>query len=143
MKTKSKKETLKILNRILEKGKINENLYVAVNAMNQAVTKDNTQLVCELSSVKSLVSGSLNPKSKEYPYKEDHDYNQKHLGDSVYSLLDSIHFEYSMKIDRLPSGMMLLSSDGIQHADHTDNSDHPVVKQINAEFKRTWSKKND
>lgn len=143
MKTNNKKETLEILDRILEQGKINAGLKEAVVAIIEAVKQDNILLVSELSSVKSLVSGSMKSKSKEYPFREDHDYNQKNLGDSVYSLLDTIHHEYSFKLDRLPSGMMVISSDGIQHAEHTNNSDHPVVKKINADFDRTWKRSNE
>ncbi len=143
VKMTDKDETLEILNRILEKSKINDELKEAVVAMIEAVKQNNILLVSELSSVKSLVSGTMKSKFKEYPYKEDHDYNQIHIGDSVYSLLDTIHHEYSFKLDRLPSGMMVISSNGIEHAEHTNNSEHPVVKKINAEFKRTWSKRND
>jgi len=140
MKYETKESNLKSLNKILEKGKINDGLRKAVEAIIEAVKKDDVLLACELSSVKSLVSGSMNPKFDHYPYKEDNDYNKKHVGNSVYSILDGIHFAYSMKADRMPSGIMVISTEGTEHAKHTDNSNHPIVKQINAEFKRTWSR---
>ncbi len=140
MKFETTKSNLKSLNLILKKGKISEPLNEAVVSIIEAIKQNNVLLATDLSSVKSLVSGSMNPKHDHYPYKEDNDYNEKHIGNSVYSILDGIHFAYSVKSDKLPSGMTIFSSGGITHGGKITELEHPVVKKINAEFKRTWEK---
>jgi len=138
--SKQELHDLKILDRILEKGKINKTLYQAVKEIIEAIKQKNIGLISELSSVKSLISGEMKSSDSEYPFKEDNDYNEKHLGESVYSSLGTIHFEYSIKADKIPSGIMLITSNGIEQSDHKSNSDNKMVKKINDEFDRTWKR---
>ena len=141
MKLETKSSNLKRLNEILEKGKISYQLSEAVVSIIKAIEQDKFLLATDLSSVKSLVGGSMKQNHDEtYPYREDNDYNEKHLGNSVYSILDGIHFAYSVKSDKLPSGMTIFSSGGVTHGGKITELEHPVVKKINAEFKRTWEK---
>lgn len=142
MKLESKSSNLSRLNEILEKGKISNQLKEAVVSIIEAIEQDNFVLATDLSSVKSLVSGSINTKQDEYPYRESHEYNEKHLGNSVYSILDGIHFAYSMRSDKMPSGMMLISSGGITHGGKITELEHPIVQKINAEFKKTQDECN-
>lgn len=139
MKLETKSSNLKRLNEILEKGKISYQLSEAVVSIIKAIEQDKFLLATDLSSVKSLVGGSMKQNHDEtYPYREDNDYNEKHLGNSVYSILDGIHFAYSMRSDKMPSGMMLISSGTIIHGGKITELEHPIVQKINAEFKRTF-----
>ncbi len=140
MKLETTESNLKALNLILKKGKISEPLNEAVVSIIKAIKQNNVLLATDISSVKSLVSGSMNSKRGCYPYREDHDYNEKHLGNSVYSILDGIHFAYAIKSDKLPSGMVIFSSGGMTQGGKITELEHPVVEKINAEFKRTWEK---
>ena len=88
----------------------------------------------QLSVCKSFIVGEINPDDKVHAFQEDHDANEKVLGDSVYGLMDSIHFEMAMRTDLMPSGMMVVSQAGVQEmkklpGDHG----HRVVRRIKDE----------
>ncbi len=134
MKFTSKRQNLIVLNKIINKGKMSSNLHEVVESLIDSIKKDNVTLVSELASVKSLISGKLKEKCRDYPFNEDSSYNEKVLGNSVYYLLDGINFEFSVKSDRLPSGMTVWSANTITQQSHTDISNHIVVKKINKEF---------
>ncbi len=134
MKFTSKKQNLIVLNKIVNKGKISSNLHEVVESLIDSVKNNNVTLVSELASVKSLISGNLKEKCKKYPFNEDSNFNEKVLGSDVYCLLDHINFEFSVKSDRLPSGMTVLHGNTMTEQSHTDNSNHSVVKKINKEF---------
>lgn len=140
----SKNENIKTLNRINKKGKITEDLFVVIESIIDAIKHDNVSLVSDLSSVKSLISGGMNADPTQYPFREDKKYNEKVLGQDVYVTLDVLHHDYAMKTGSIPSGMMLIESGKIAKTYHntkkTENKEHPIVKKINAEFQKSWSR---
>ena len=142
----SKKENLETLNRINKKGKITEDLFVVIESIIDAIKHDNVSLVSDLSSVKSLISGGMNANPTQYPFREDKKYNEKVLGEDVYVTLDVLHHDYAMKTGSIPSGMLLIESGKIAKTYHntkkTENKEHPIVKKINAEFQKSWSRYN-
>ncbi len=142
MRLESKSSNIKRLNEILEKSKISDQLNEVVISIIEAIEKDDFLLATDLSSVKSLVSGSIRKEHADYPYREHSEYNEKHLGNSVYSILDGIHFAYSMRSDKMPSGMMIISSGGVTHGGKITELEHPIVQKINAEFKKTQDECN-
>lgn len=133
MKYPTKKENLKILSKIIAESKISKPLREAVEEIKLGVIENNVDLVSELTSVKSLISGRLS-NSKEDPFNEDDDYNEKTLGNSVYSLLGTMNCDFSIKSDRIPSGMTIVSGGKFTSTAHTDSSKNPMVKKINREF---------
>lgn len=61
-------------------------------------------------------------------------YNQSNsFGDKD---LDTVYQGHAFKSDKIPSGMMVISSDGIKQGGQRDSSDHPIIKLINKEHKR-------
>lgn len=125
-----KKQIISELKTILKKAKINANLKKAIEETIKALNKDDLELAYELSAVKSFVSGDL--KAKCY-FREDDDYNNVHLGESVYSILDGIHHELAFKTGGIPSGMMILTSRGIIHKKEKAKKKHPVITMMEKE----------
>ena len=104
---------MEILNKILAKAKISPDLRDAVIELKNAIKSGNKNMAYELSAVKSFIGGDLR-KPSTYHFREDSDYNEKVLGSSVYSLLDSVHFHIAMETQKLPAGMMVFSAGGIR-----------------------------
>jgi hypothetical protein len=104
---------METLNKILAKAKMSPDLRNAVIELRNAIKSGNKIMAYELSAVKSFIGGDLKTPST-YRFREDMDYNEKALGSSVYSLLDSVHFHIAMKTQKIPAGMMVFSADGIQ-----------------------------
>jgi len=118
------------LKTILKKAKINANLKKAIEETIKALNKNDLDLAYELSAVKSFVSGDL--KSKGHYFREDDDYNNLHLGESVYSILDGIHHELAFKTGGIPSGMMILTHTGIRKKEKSKKI-HPVITMMEKE----------
>ena len=133
--------TLKL---ILKKGIMSPRLKEAVEAILKAINDKNPPLAYQLSVVKSFITGTLNPKDKVHAFQEDQDANEKSLGESIYSLLDGVHFRLSMAVDSMPSGMMILSSskDGktMKTEEMKSVGSHPIIRRIKAERKALYKK---
>lgn len=104
---------METLNKILAKAKMSPDLRNAVMELKNAIKSGNKIMAYELSAVKSFIGGDLK-KPSTYHFREDMDYNEKALGSSVYSLLDSVHFHIAMETQKIPAGMMVFSASGIR-----------------------------
>lgn len=103
---------LATVDKILSKAKMTPALKAAMLELRDAIRRGDDDAAYELSSVKSFITGSLETSGRNH-FGEDNDYNRKILGGSVYSLIDNLHFKLAMKADKIPSGMMVLSSRGV------------------------------
>lgn len=99
------------LKNILNMGRITTDLRETIKETIKALRENNIPLASELTSVKSLVTGTLD--TSYGPYGEDRRYNGNILGQDVYSTLDSMHFDLAMKAGEMPSGAIILTSGGI------------------------------
>jgi hypothetical protein len=133
------------LKKILTKAHISPMLFQAVEDTIQALQTNNLSLACELTACKSHITGSLEPKNKQYAFQEDSAYNVTQLKDSVYSLLDNIHHDIAWKLGEMPSGMIQVLSGpkGMVWNERKPKGTHPVIKRIKFEQKqlnKEWSK---
>jgi hypothetical protein len=126
------------LNKILQKGFMSPMLREAVTATIEALSKENYALAYQITACKSYVIGKINSKNTVYAFQEDEAANNKILGRSLYSILDGIHHEIAFAIDKMPSGMMVLSANGSIEMQHKGT--HPIVKRIITEDKHLYSK---
>ena len=120
------------LEKIERKAVISPQLEVAVNEIINAINSGDTELAYELSVVKSFVTGNMSHDPNEHHFREDHEYNTRILGRSVYGELDTIHHDLAMSLKRMPSGMMILSARGFTQKGKSSR-EHPIVTRINEE----------
>jgi hypothetical protein len=127
------------LNRVLKKAVMSSMLKQAVEETIKALKAGNFDLACQISSCKSLICSGMDTKPdeyytiKEYAFREDAEANRKALNDEdVYEIMDSVHFECAMRTGNTPSGMMVMSTNGIQEMKR-DEIDHPIVERIKLE----------
>ena len=138
---RSKGDTMKNMNptttlkRILKVAHISPMLTLAITDTIQAIQEKNLDLAYQLTACKSHITGVLEPKNKQYAFQEDHDYNETQLKDSVYGLMDTIHHDIAWQIDKMPSGMVVASSNG-KIREMKPIGIHPVVKRIRLEMNR-------
>ncbi len=124
-------ETVKQLNKILENAIISEPLKNAVKETIIALEGGDIELAYELTAVKSLVAGEgADPEVNHF--RENRQQNKRTLGRSVYALLDSIHHDLAFELTKIPSGMMILSADGMREKAESEKQ-HPVITRIQEE----------
>src|SRR5207249_5094468 len=115
------------------KGKVSPDLAGAIVATRDALKDKNLDLAYELSSVKSFVTGRIDPTDMEHHFQEDRDANAKILrGSSVYSELDGLHHDLAWEVDKMPSGMVVMSANGMAEKGQAMIS-HPTIRLINQE----------
>jgi hypothetical protein len=142
MKTKNPITTLKL---ILKSGVMSPMLKQAVEAIIKALHDKDLHLAYQLSVVKSFVCGILDPKDKFHAFQEDSVANEKTFGEGndIYSLLDSIHFSLAMKVDKMPSGMMIMAGTPKGNLNVTEMKSvgsHPIIKRIKQERTAIWKR---
>jgi hypothetical protein len=127
------------------KGKINPCLDKALEAIIKALMKQDWDLACQLTAVKSHISDVIDPKSG-YSFQENHRANEKTLGTSLYSMLDGMHHTLAFSLDEIPSGMMVMGTTRVPLSKRTrifikdfrsKNINHPVIKQIRLEQQKS------
>ena len=123
--------TLEKLNRILELAIISDPLQEAVKETILAIEKGDIELAVELTAVKSLICGK-GADPEIYHFRENTLQNKAFFGRSVYSFLDSIHHNLAFKLGKMPSGMMILTGDGILERPESVRN-HPIVNRIREE----------
>ena len=129
---------------ILQKGRINENVRIAIQETKKAIAKDNIELATELTGIKSYIVGRLTNKElglkpkeiQKYRFREDDDFNTKTLGRCVYSRLDNLHHDLAFSQGQLPKGMMILSRYGIEKRPESKGK-HPVIRMMEKEHEET------
>ena len=127
----SRRETVKQLNKILESAIISEPLKNAVKETILALEEGDTELAFELTAVKSLICGEgADPEVNHF--RENTQQNRSTLGRSVYALLDSIHHDLAFELSKIPSGMMILSANGMREKAESEKQ-HPVITRIQEE----------
>lgn len=123
--------SLEKLFKILDTATISDQLFEAVKESILAIEKGDIDLAMELTAVKSLICGEgVDP--IVYHFREDTEHNRSTLGRSVYMILDSIHHDLAFKLGKIPSGMMILTGDGMRERSKTERQ-HPIVKRIQEE----------
>ena len=81
------------LKKLLARGKMSPKLKTATQKLIVALKKGNRTQINELSYLHQHISGSMS--AREYPYREDDDYNKKVVGTTVYYEFDMIwHGDY-------------------------------------------------
>lgn len=128
------------LTKALKKGTMSPTLRAAITATVKELDKGNLNLAYQITACKSLVIGEIDPTDKMYAFQEDQAANEKALGNSLYCILDGIHFQIAMTTNQMPSGMMLLSAHGSTEMKHEGT--HPIVKKIIAERKALYASAN-
>lgn len=116
------------LTRMLKKGTMSPMLHDALVAAIEALNNNDLKLAYQITACKSYIVGKIDPKDTRDSFQEDETANKRSLGDSIYSLLDGVHFEISMAAQELPSGMSHLSATGITAMKHKGT--HPIVQRI-------------
>lgn len=112
-KIRSQEAMIRELDSILKSAKISQALKNAVMEIRAAIAKGDYAHAADVSSVKSFITGYMTPTDpKNFKFNEDHEFNRKRLGDSVYSILDNMHHDLAFATGSMPSGMMAFHSDG-------------------------------
>jgi hypothetical protein len=119
---------------ILNKGIISPRLRYAIEEILKALNANNWELAYQLTAVKSLITGVINPKDKVQAFQEDHEANEKILGNSVYSILDHIHHDIAFGLDEMPSGSKTLHANG-KTSEFKAKGIHPIVRRIQYEHR--------
>jgi hypothetical protein len=130
MNTRSVKSSL---TKALKKGVMSPLLRTAIEATLKALDTKNLKLAYHITACKSLITSNLDPKDKVHAFQEDGDANEEALGNSLYSILDGVHFQLANVLQRIPSGMMIMYARGIHEM--TSKGTHPIIKRIIAERK--------
>jgi hypothetical protein len=103
-------EMISTLDQILEKGKMSDDLRKAIIELKEALLQSDLDLAYEVSAVKSYVAGMR--AGPENHFTEDTEHNRIALGRDIYCLLDTLHHDLAFSINKMPSGMMIVSADG-------------------------------
>lgn len=119
------------LEEVLEKARMNSNLRDTVKETLSALRRGDLHLAYELSSVKSLVVGSLDAPAR-YHFRENADYNRGVLGRDVYGILDTIHHNIAFRVGQIPSGMAVVTLQGYKTKGKPVRS-HPLVRTMERE----------
>lgn len=93
----------------------------------EALKAGNLNLAYQLSACKSFIVGVIDPEDSKNAFQEDQDANEKLLRDSIYHLVDVIHHELAWKLDQLPSGAALMSSQGMTTM-HPSGAHHVIIR---------------
>jgi len=125
------------LKEIEQKGKMSDDLKFAVVELRKSLEKGDYELASELSGVKSFVAGESS--AKENHFKENTEYNEKVLGRNIYGLLDNINFNLAMHTGKLPSGMVVMTHEGMYRTGKP-TAIHPTIKLMNEEHEAIYKK---
>jgi hypothetical protein len=112
------------------------NLSIAIDAIIKAIQDNDLDLVFELTTVKSLISGCL---TGDRPFSEDNKYNVKHLGKTIYEYLDNMNYDYAVKCSKIPAGVSVITGNEISSGGLTVRSEHPVIQRIQEEVEYCWN----
>lgn len=121
------------LQRVLEVGKMTTSTRKAIQEIISALRRNDLELAYELTAVKSFLTGSMEAPAR-YHFKEDAKYNQKVLGDDIYRILDRMHHDLAYEVDRIPSGMMVVTARGYTGKGKPVRS-HPIIRMMERERK--------
>lgn len=116
-------------------------LYVAICEIETEALQPraNWRLIAALTGVKSLIGGIQEGEPyPEMPFWEQEDDESE----SLYSILDGMHFRVCMKLNQLPSGMMVFTiEEGLRHSKiDTSVAESETLKLIEAELKQIYAK---
>lgn len=132
------------LNRFLKKGRMSKDLRYAVQELILALRENDLELAYELSAVKSLITGEIGFMGSAFG--EDMDYNKKVFGKDLYCYLDFLHYDLALAVDRMPSGAMILTTEGAIKKGRPIVK-HPVIRtmekehrMIREEAEKRWAK---
>jgi len=126
--------TIQELNEILQKARMSPALRRAIIAIKEAMINHDPELVADLSAVKSFIIFGIDPTNKIQHFQEDAEYNKKVLGTDIYTYLDGLHYKYAFMTDTIPSGMMLVTANGIKERGRSKRK-HPIIKLMEDEDK--------
>ena len=128
------------LNKALNKGIITPKLKEAIIAILKAFEDKDLNLIYQLSACKSLICGEMtDAPDKIHAFREDHEHNEKVLGNSLYDILDALNHDVAFKIHQIPAGMMLVDSRSRTVSEMKNKGTHPIIKRILLE-KRNMAK---
>lgn len=124
------------LKKAMKEARMSEPLRYAIKEILEAIKKKDLELLYELTMVKSLITSNI---SNESYFEEDYEYNKTVIGESLYSILDSLHHDVAYAMDKLPGGMVIISSEGRYEKTSLTKRDSPTLKLIENELKRIYS----
>lgn len=127
---------IKKLQSILKKAVISPMLKTAIENTIEAIKSKDLNLACQLTAVKSFITGLISSKDKSHAFQEDQWKNEKILGDSVYSILDGLHHDLAFRNGSVPSGMMMfgVTKDGKKVCNEFKAQGmHPIIKRMKME----------
>ena len=114
----SPEATVKFLKRASELGRMSKELRDALTSIVSAIEKKDWEIASELSMVKSYIvsvmDATKDAHGHPHHFREDNDYNEKVLGDSLYDFLDHFNFQLAMMLDQMPAGMMVMGRGGVR-----------------------------
>ena len=121
VKKMSAKEIIRELKMVLKKTKISRK---AMKEDIKAMNKDDIRLTCEMTAVKGFTSGNMNSK-------------QHYFSESVYSILNRIHFGLAHTVGRISPWKFLFTPSGI-YKEEKPKRKHPVIKIMEKERDEIW-----
>ena len=132
----------RVLPKIIVEGKLSLMLKDACIDIYKNMVLEDWELAYQVSACKSYIIGKIEPENKANAFQEDQENNEKILGKSVYCLLDSFHHDVALKINKIPSGVTIVSPKGVSSM--KSKGTHPIIKRIKYEDKviHEWAKKN-
>ena len=132
--------TIKELNEILQKARMSPKLRRAIEDIKDAKERGDRESVTDLSAVKSLIVGVLDPKDKHHHFQEDDKFNEEVLGTTLYDYLDGLNYEYASATGTLPSGMMAFTDKGVRQRGGSTRK-YPIIKLMEAERNAIYKNK--
>jgi len=120
------------LQNLLKKKKMSPDLRRAIKATITALKKKDYELAYELSSVKSLIATKIEGRKLPRRYHFYEPEAQAKRRGNVYSVMDTIHHELAYKVQKYPSGMMVVSTGGIFQKGKPKVK-HPIITMMNRE----------
>lgn len=129
------------LHRMISSGVMNADLRSALFATLDALNKGDLELAYELSAVKSYIVSEIDPKDTENHFQEESKANEKIFGRDIYSIMDSLHHDIAMRIDKIPSGATIFTSTGVGGMPLISGKGparrkHPVIEKMEQEHER-------
>jgi len=120
------------LTKVLKSGTMSPMLTRAVLETVKAIKEEDIDLAYQITACKSHICGKLNHWPRKYAFREDFAANEKALGNSIYCIMDGIHFQLAMRVDKMPSGMVVFGDTprGIVGEEMKSSGTHPIVKRV-------------
>lgn len=128
----------RILKKSLNVAVMSEELRNAIEEILQALKKRDWNLSYELTAVKSYISGDINDITSRF--REDEKYNEKVLGNNLYTILDLLHHEIAFLINKIPSGSCIVTSKGYYTKKTPKNTSSPTLRLIKKEHEKLWGR---